>query len=31
MKHPAFRAEEYDAIIRQTLPYYDEFYEQKAI
>lgn len=28
MNHPAFSAEEYDARIRQTLPYYDEFYEQ---
>ena len=28
MEHTAFRAEEYDAKIRQTLPFYEEFYEQ---
>lgn len=28
MGHMAFCAEEYDAKIRQTLPFYDEFYEQ---
>lgn len=28
MEHTAFCAEEYDARIRQTLPYYEEFYEQ---
>lgn len=28
MEHTAFYAEEYDARIRQTLPYYEEFYEQ---
>lgn len=28
MEHAAFRAEEYDAKIRQTLPFYEEFYEQ---
>lgn len=28
MEHTAFRAEDYDAKIRQTLPFYDEFYEQ---
>ena len=28
MGHMAFRAEEYDAKIRQTLPFYEEFYEQ---
>ena len=28
MGHTAFRVEEYDAKIRQTLPFYEEFYEQ---
>lgn len=28
MGHTAFSAEEYDEKIRQTLPFYDEFYEQ---
>ena len=28
MEYTAFRAEEYDAKIRQTLPFYEEFYEQ---
>ena len=28
MEHTAFCAEEYDARIRQTLPFYEEFYEQ---
>lgn len=28
MGHMAFCAEEYDAKIWQTLPFYDEFYEQ---
>lgn len=28
MEHTAFRAEEYDAKIRKTLPFYEEFYEQ---
>jgi len=28
MKHTAFEAEEYDNKIRQTLPYYEEFYKQ---
>ena len=28
MEHMAFRAEEYDAKIRQTLPFYEEIYEQ---
>lgn len=28
MGHAAFRAEEYDAKIRQTLPFYEEFYGQ---
>ena len=28
MEHTAFSAEEYDAKIRQTLPFYEEFYEQ---
>ncbi|EOS34391.1 hypothetical protein C808_05234 [Lachnospiraceae bacterium M18-1] len=28
MKHTAFKAEEYDKKIRQTLPYYEDFYKQ---
>lgn len=28
MEHTAFCAEEYDEKIRQTLPFYEEFYEQ---
>ncbi len=28
MAQTAFRAEEYDTKIRQTLPFYEEFYEQ---
>ena len=28
MKHTAFKAEEYDKKIRQTLPYYKDFYKQ---
>ena len=30
MGYTAFQAEEYDAKIRQTLPFYDAFYEQIA-
>ena len=28
MKDSAYKAEEYDKKIRQTLPYYEDFYQQ---